>query len=416
MASEGQRLLVVSSDNHAGATAAVYREYLEAAYHERFDAWLDSQRGKIYGIDLKPGDSKLTGTKGKEPERVVFGLDLSERLAMLEDEGIVGEVLFPNPGAGPDHDDYGVPFAGLLGGTAGADFDLLAAGQRAHNRWQAETADLERQVGLALISFHDVDAAVEEIERCADAGLRGIALQGVHPDLPPLDDPIYDPMWAVCADRDLPVHFHEVSGALTAERVTGTRSDGTKSNFLNPIVGYESAWFGHRPFWFLILGGVFERHPGLRVVFSEMGTEWALRSLKDLERSWNRSAPERRRAHPPSYYYDRQIFFGFSRISLEEVRLRHEVGVDKLMWGGDHPHISGSWACTPAYLRAHLGTEGVTEAEARAILGDTAVAFYGLDPAPLRAAADRVGPLPEELLREPDTADLELISTNVLAV
>jgi predicted TIM-barrel fold metal-dependent hydrolase len=398
----------MSSDNHAGASSAVYREYLESSFLPAYDEWIAAQAGKMYGNERDPDQPK---SMQEEDDRASFGMNLGERLAKLEEEGIVGEVLFSNPGAGPLHDDLGVPFAGMLGGTSGTDFDVLAAGQRAHNRWQAETADLTRQVGLALISFHDVDAAVQEIERSSDAGLRGISLQGVHPDLPPLDDPVYEPMWAVCAERDLPVHFHEVSGALSAGRVTGPRTDGPV-NFLDPIAGYERAWFGHRPFWFLILGGVLERHPRLRVVFSEMGTEWAIESLRDLDRRWTRARVETT-PEPPSFYYQRQVFFGFSRISLHEVRARHEAGVDKLMWGGDHPHISGSWTCTPAYVRAFFGAEGVSEQETRAILGETAVEFYGLDPAPLRAAADRVGPTADELLREPDLADRELISAKV---
>jgi hypothetical protein len=37
---------------------------------------------------------------------------------------------------------------------------------------------------------------------------------------------------------------------------------------------YEVFWFTRRPLWFLILGGVFVRHPNLRVVVSENGVQW----------------------------------------------------------------------------------------------------------------------------------------------
>ncbi len=410
-----KRVLVMSSDNHAGASAAVYRGFLESRHHDDYDRWLESQRGKIYGLDVKPGTTiNATMSRQGDPDRAQFGMNLNARLAMLETEGVVGEVLFPNPGSGPRYDDYGVPFAGLLGGSGGTDFGLLAAGQRAHNRWQAETADLSRQVGLALISCHDVDAAITEIERSAASGLRGVLLQGIHPDLAPLDDPIYDPMWAVCAALDLPVHFHEVSGALTASRATGPRTTG-RADFLNPIASYESAWFGQRPFWFMLLGGVFARHPKLRVVFAEMGTEWAINALRDLDRIWNRfgSPPT---PEPPSAYFERQIMFGFSRVNPHEVRFRREAGIDKLMWGGDHPHISGPWGCTAAFLRSMFGPEGVTETEARAILGENAVRYYGLDAALLGAVADRVGPTPDEVLREADAGDRARVASNMIVI
>ena len=86
---------------------------------------------------------------------------------------------------------------------------------------------------------------------------------------------------------------------------------------------------------------------------------------------------------------------------------RHVVGVDKLMWGSDHPHANGAWGCSHSWIRATLGAENVKEAEARAILGESAVTFYGLDPDKINAAVERVGPTVEELLREPDPADLE---------
>jgi len=78
-----------------------------------------------------------------------------------------------------------------------------------------------------------------------------------------------------------------------------------------------------------------------------------------------------------------------------DVAVRHEVGLDKLMFGSDFPHFEGTWPNTHDWVRTTLGS--VPEVEARAILGENAIAFYGLDRALLEKTAKRVGPLPGEL-------------------
>ena len=59
--------------------------------------------------------------------------------------------------------------------AATADPTLLLAGARAHNRWLAElcAASPERRAGVALVPIFDVDAAVAEIRRAHESGLRG---------------------------------------------------------------------------------------------------------------------------------------------------------------------------------------------------------------------------------------------------
>jgi predicted TIM-barrel fold metal-dependent hydrolase len=75
--------------------------------------------------------------------------------------------------------------------------------------------------------------------------------------------------------------------------------------------------------------------------------------------------------------------------------MRHALGIDKLMWGSDYPHIEGSWPQTKEWI--HSAFEGVPETEIRLMLGENAVDCYGLEDETLRKIADRVGPAPGEL-------------------
>jgi predicted TIM-barrel fold metal-dependent hydrolase len=79
------------------------------------------------------------------------------------------------------------------------------------------------------------------------------------------------------------------------------------------------------------------------------------------------------------------------------MNMRHVIGVDKMMWGWDFPHIeSADWLTPRDNIRQVM--QGVPEAEVRAILGGNAVEAYNLDLATLQPIADRVGPTVSELV------------------
>jgi hypothetical protein len=70
--------------------------------------------------------------------------------------------------------------------------------------------------------------------------------------------------------------------------------------------------------------------------------------------------------------------------------MRAEIGLDRLMWGADYPHLEGAAPIHRLVLRHVFG--GLPEPEVRAILGGNAVRLWGFDPALLQEVADRVGP------------------------
>ena len=97
----------------------------------------------------------------------------------------------------------------------------------------------------------------------------------------------------------------------------------------------------------------------------------------------------------PSEYWARQCHIGSSFIRPPEVGLRHQVGVDRIMWGSDYPHKEGSFPFTRAHLRASFA--GVDPAEVAAMLGGNAADVYGFDVEALRLLADKVGPTVAEV-------------------
>jgi hypothetical protein len=91
-----------------------------------------------------------------------------------------------------------------------------------------------------------------------------------------------------------------------------------------------------------------------------------------------------------------------------EVEIRDEIGVDQLSFGRDYPHAEGTWPNTFDYLRDLFA--GVPEGDARKILGENAIRFFGLDAAKIAAIAERVGPTVDALTGDGSDVDAALIA------
>src|SRR3954466_2596124 len=192
------RYTVISADCHGGGAIRDYRSYLPEPLRDEFDAWATTF------------DNPYDDLAGDEASR---NWDTGRRLQELEADGIVAEVIFPNtiPPFFPKASLVVQPPPPDAG-----DMDKRWAGLQAHNRWLADfCADAPgRRAGVAQIMLHDVDAAVAEVRWAKDAGLTGgVLLPGAPPgaNLPPLYDPIYEPLWSVCEALEMPVNHHSGS-------------------------------------------------------------------------------------------------------------------------------------------------------------------------------------------------------------
>jgi predicted TIM-barrel fold metal-dependent hydrolase len=377
-----QRYVVISADCHGGGNIYDYKPFLARKWHDDFDAW-----AATYEIPYED-------MKGPDGER---NWDSARRLKELEDDGIVAEVIYPNtvPPFFPKASLTEQPPAAHVG-----DLDARWAGLQAHNRWLADFCAQApgRRAGIAQITLHDIPASCEEIRWAKDNGLTGgVLLPGAPPGsgLPPLYDPnYYEPLWSTCAELGMPVNHHSGS-AIPA---TGEEPED------KVVLILEVTWWAHRTFSHLVVSGAFERHPDLRLVLTEQGTAWIPEELMRLDYFFDRFASAKgsqemewglpvieRMSLKPSEYFARQVSVGSSFIRPDEVKIRHAVGLEKVMWGSDYPHKEGSMPFTLEALRASFA--GVDHDEVQAMLGRNAAAVYGFDYDALRVLANQVGPL-----------------------
>ena len=404
-----QRVLVISSDCHAGALPATYNEYMPRAFHDAANAWwlayaremysragtfFDQEAVKTYAEQageggarmqafsdpsLKLSDADILGMLGDTsspfaPRRGEF--DATVRMQELDADGIAGEVIFPQM----------APFgAGLMQYRYPVTPEQSFAGCQAYNRWLADfcSANPARQAGVALIDVEDIEASVREIRAARAMGLWGGVLlpssTGKHPFY---HHPRYEPIWAVCQELDIPVQSH-----------SGWSPDyGDVPSATAMFISEVDMW-AQRPFTAMLWAGVFERYPNLKYMLTETGVGWVVEKLRVLD--FKAASPmfkhfNRGLSMTPSGYFGRNCWLGASFMPEHEGRFRHQIGVDRLMWGSDYPHLEGTWPNTMKALNETFAL--YPEQEIRDILGLNAANAYGFDLAALAPIAERIGP------------------------
>ena len=240
-----------------------------------------------------------------------------------------------------------------------------------------------------------------ELEWARDAGLRGVNFPAPQSWLPEYNKPVWEPLWSAAESLRMPLVTHlSASGEVDYSGV-----DGVAINHFEYTVV-----FGKRVLPWLIYSGVFERHPHLKLVITEVPGYWWTQMLKDLDSVWsirNPYVPKKARfesplrqicPRPPSEYCSNNVFVGASFMSRMEAQAASDEGYYRnYMWGSDYPHIEGtfyypeSWDDVPMTHVALSHTfHGLPEDHVRAMLGENAIQVFDLSADALAKVAGMV--------------------------
>jgi len=302
-------------------------------------------------------------TYGKYDER---GWDPESYVMAMDDQDIDMMALYPS--------------RGLMQVAAwGLDPTLAAAIVRAYNDWAAcfiaQVPD--RLVGIGQLDLRDVDAAVAEARRCV--GQYGFHGFFVLPEPPltgvTLERPYYEPLWATLEELGVSLSLHNVAG-------TGLGQIGADrfGDWALPRIAAAFPLEAQLTLFSFLVGGICDRHPGLRVVVLESGAGWLPFWLWWLDELYERyvGLDTEELSATPGELFRRQCFVS---AEMDEPDLMHAIdslGVDCIVTAADFPHPEGSF---PNGIREFVArTDLVTDTKEK-ILWHNPRRLYGLPPA-----------------------------------
>ncbi|HXL88538.1 MAG TPA: amidohydrolase family protein [Streptosporangiaceae bacterium] len=160
--------------------------------------------------------------------------------------------------------------------------------------------------GLGSVDPHKGSAAVDEVRRIADLGLRGVKF---HPSLQAFapDDPAFDPIFAACEQHGLIALFHTGTSGIGARQPGG---QGIRIDYAHPLK----------------LDAVAAAHPDLTVVAAHFGWPWHMDLIAIA-------------LHKTNVYID---ISGWSprRIPAEVIRELSGRLSEQFVWGSDFPFFA----------------------------------------------------------------------------
>jgi predicted TIM-barrel fold metal-dependent hydrolase len=349
---------------------------------ERGECWeINGERRRIVGVAASAGraESEKFSREGVGYAEILPGTyDAKARLADMDADGVAVEIIYANlPGFG------GATFVEL----AEQDPDIALACVKVYNEWLAVdwcSVAPNRLIPQCILPLWDLAESGREAARAIELGHRAVQLPPFpwQLDLPPYEDPAWEPVFDTCSNAGVPVVMH-IGGSKSRRNQTTQRFPG--SGF---VLETSSRTMGHignsEGLAALMFGGTLDKYPQLKVVSAESGIGWIPAQLERMDDLYHKYGVQKQTGASllPSEYFRRQVFATFILDDFG-MKMRDEIGVDKVMWSSDYPHADSTWPDSRRILAERYGY--VPAADMTKIVRDNAVDVYGIK-LPLPAA------------------------------
>ena len=306
-----------------------------------------------------------------------------QRLREQDKDGVDAEVLFPG--------NIGPGFWRGIGND-----DAYKAVIRAYNDWLAEeycSYSPQRLIGVGVVPITNIDDAVNELQHCADLGLKAVAIDSFPTGqrYPTTND---DRFWAAVVDLEMALTIHVEFGfprrgrgapAAAGPSFKYTRQPAPEHHVPDVIERFNKYGFrGSKQVVQMIWGGVFERFPKINIYVAEVQIGWVPNWMDQMDNEYGRQQywaervlglPRLRRL--PSEYARENCYWGFNRNPAGVRIARQEMGVDRVMWASDFPHLESDWPNSQRVIKENFA--GVPENETWKMIVGNAVDYFRLD-------------------------------------
>ena len=258
----------------------------------------------------------------------------------------------------------------------GIDPALQAAMARAYNRWAVEMRETSggRILAAGPVPLNDITRAVEEVRFAYDnLGTRCFWARPNPFNHRTLGDRYYDPLWEILEDLDVAFSTHEFMGLV------GTSAGADRFESFVEWHTCVHQMEAQMAMLAMIVNGVYERFPRLRVAYMEAGSAWLPSWLHRIEEhvelaGWL-EAPEC--SKEPQEYFKNNCYV---TTECDEHLLYHtieELGDDRILFETDFPHPDSKY---PRAVQTFLDQERLSTESKKRILWDNALDFYRFAP------------------------------------
>ena len=273
--------------------------------------------------------------------------DVSARLKHMDELGVDIQVIFPTI--------FIIPL------TPRPEIELALC--RSYNRWMADCCKQgrDRLRWVAVPPLLSMDKIKDEARYAKDNGAVGIFLRGSECDLL-LSDAYFYPLYDAASRLDLPICIHSATGSPILFNYFKYETIGF-NKFKLVLVG---------AFHNMIMDGIPERFPKLKVAFLEVSAQWVPYVITDLAKRYHLQGRE---LSKKTLLRDSRFFVG-CETSDDLPYITEFAGDDNLVIGTDYGHADS--ATELLALRGVLNDKRLKPGIAEKIVSDNARALYAL--------------------------------------
>src|SRR6516165_4696638 len=381
---------IISADSHSMEPADLWTSRLDKRFSDRAPRVRETPEGLLFsgpgtrpvhvaggfGLGRSGNELKQHLKKGYEAARP-SGWDPAERLKDQDIDGIYAEIIYTT---------LGMSLFGL------DDIELQQACFHVYNDWVNEFASYNRKrlYPIALISLEDPSAGARELERCAKMGLPGAMIWGSAPQDKPYFLRENDPFWAAAQELGMPLSLHVFAGKkeTTAKVAAGEEpvrsileagEDGAPMPaplLLNMMGGVHSVQESLQQ---LIVGGVFDRFPKLKIVSAENDSGWVAHFMYRIDHVYEKFGVMLDKIGlklKPSEYVRRNVWVTFQEDMIGPMTWKY-FGTDNYMWASDFPHADSTWPNSRKVIEKDF--EGIPDEVRQKMTCDNAAKLYAMD-------------------------------------
>jgi uncharacterized protein len=373
----------ISADGHVVEPFDLWTTRLDKRFRDRAPQVMVGPQHDTYVIDKKPA-FQLGPEGGMVSEKAEKGeIETDEGFRMSDNRPGAADPIARLADQDLDNISAEVIYPGGLGLATWyfAEPELRLAIDQVYNDWISEfiSTNPKRLLGAAMLPMGGpIEWSIKEAQRVAKKGVSSFCIVARNHEHP-YWTPDNDPLWAALEEIGLPLAFHQgVETCTEQERasqasIIDTVGEKSWGFFLyDKKIGTVTEALGA-----LIWGAVPQRFPKLKFVGVEGGIGWIACALRLFDHWWeaHHKWMKPKLDEPPSFYFKRNFWATFED-DRAGVLTRELMGVDRLMWGSDYPHIEGTFPRSREQIAKDFAD--VPENEKRMMVGGNAARLYGL--------------------------------------